>query len=167
MYVPKPLQGQELAADIIDWDRAAGGLAQTMEDRGYFDQQPGRPSPPTFYIYNTAPKSTFLSEVSHALEEEMINRGVVIVRSPKGAITLNLDVDLIHWTGDFGYGTVAEASWGATILGQGSVDFRFRDSFYIRSGDAPLYATAMTLPPIGPDVRTVYSPLRQTRLVGE
>ena len=148
----------------MDWDRAAGRLAQAMQNQGYFAMAPDRLMRPTFYIHSTTPGSTFLAEVGRALEAEIMKRGAGVVRSPTGATTVNLEVDLINWTGDLPWSTVAEASWGATILGHGSIDLRYRDRFYLRSGDAPLYASAMTVAPIGPQM-VPYGPLRQVRLV--
>lgn len=163
-YTMKGPQFQERAADVMDWDRAAGRLAQTMQNQGYFAIAPDQLTRPTFYVHSTTPGSTFLAEVGRALEAEIMKRGGSVVRSPTGAVTVNLEVDLINWTGDLPWSTVAEASWGATILGRGSIDLRYRDRFYLRAGDAPLYASAMTVAPIGP--KTVpYGPVRQVRLV--
>lgn len=163
-YIMKGPQFQERAADTMDWDRAAGRLAQAMQNQDYFAAALDQPTRPTFYVYNTAPNSTFLFETGRALEAEIMRRGGSIARSPNGATTVNLEVDLINWTGDLPWSTVAEASWGATILGRGSIDLRYRDRFYLRAGDAPLYAGAMTVAPIGP-LTVPYAPLRQVRLV--
>ena len=165
MVQAKPPQSQEVATNILDWDRAALRVAQAMQAQGYFPT-PADPTSRTFHVRNTAPGSTFLSEVGQALQGEILRRGGQLAPTPAAATTVNLEANVIQWSVNSGRRSVTEAAWGATILAQGGgVGWRYRDQFYLPAEDVPLYASAMTLPPAGPDTSVAYAPLRPVRLV--
>jgi hypothetical protein len=156
---------------VRDWNDVAHTIATGLTARGLLaDPLLHIPAslPNPVFIRVRAPDSTFLREVAAALENEVLQTGGVVARTPDGATVVNLDVDVVAWgprdkppglLGLTAIGLVlapstvialtptmnAEAVWYATVLTNDRTVLALREPVYVRSDDIPLYAKNVSL----------------------
>jgi len=99
---PRPPALQQTVSNLRDWDAAAHRLVDSMADQGFIPSAKpppfGRtPLPAPYYVNITAQGSSFLTELRHAIERDLLDRHLPIARAPDGATVLNLSIDLVHW----------------------------------------------------------------------
>ncbi len=120
---PKPAAFQDSVVTERDWDGVANKIADEMALRGLLPDplNPQSASQPryAYYINLVAPDSPFLHEVRQELQSEILHRGGTVTISPVGAMVINLDVDVVRWSGHRtpgGLATVAGLAAGTGIL---------------------------------------------------
>lgn len=140
---------QDQATNVQDWDRAAGKIADAMQNKGLLATAPsphgihGISPATTGPIYvDSRQRSTFIREFTDALKSEILRRNGVVSTSPLGSQVIELDVDIVPW----GSRLIrdpdrvrTEAVWKASLVSQGRVLMNIREPFYILASDVPLY----------------------------
>ncbi len=119
----KPPAFQDSVVTVRDWRGVADQIANEMVIRGLLPDPPNpqAASQPRYadYINIVAPDSAFLHEVAAQLQSKILHRGGTITVSPVGATVINLDVDVIRWSGHRfpgGGGTIAGLAAGTGVL---------------------------------------------------
>jgi hypothetical protein len=121
--MPKAPAFQDSAVTARDWATVAAEIADEMAARGLLPNPlAAHPAPPPAYAYYVrvaAPDSRFLHAVARDLQSEILHRGGTVTVSPVGAMVINLDVDVVRWSGEHypgGTGTIAGLAAGTGIL---------------------------------------------------
>ncbi len=181
---------QEAATNVRDWRDIAEAAVLSMEQKGAIPT-PGHPPrmdgslplPGPYYVHVLSQGSTFLEELKLGIEQRLQKRGFPIARTPAGATVLNLDLDVVTWSGERpfdGYVPLAlavdadavvgalptpdtEAAWTITVFHGDRMVVKCSDIIYIASGDIPLYRGRVTIAALASPGGTMLGAPRQIR----
>jgi hypothetical protein len=96
----KPPATQSSENTVRDWNDVAHEIASGMAANGLLaapGQAPVGSSATPFFIRVRAPDSTFIRQVADALEDDILQYGGAIARTPDDATVINLDVTIVAW----------------------------------------------------------------------
>jgi hypothetical protein len=99
---PKPPAFQASESTVRDWDEVAQKIGSGMASRGlvtaWMQPWPKDASPPRpVFVRVQSPDCAFIEQVAIALQADILRRGGIVARTPRGSTVVNLDVNIVMW----------------------------------------------------------------------